>query len=76
LRLIRFGLSTGFSLREMGVLLSNFGSRRARRRAAQGKIRELQAAQQRISLMERMLEQIKLCQCGTLREAAERVMGL
>ena len=28
------------------------------------------------ALMERMLEQIKLCQCGTLREAAKRVMEL
>lgn len=58
------------------MLLSNFGSRPARRIAAQRKIRELKAARDRISLMVRMLEQIKLCQCGTLRESAERVMGL
>jgi DNA-binding transcriptional MerR regulator len=73
LALIRFGLKTGFTLKEMKSLLSGFSSRATRRRAAQGKLKELRSQRDRIQLMERLLREIELCRCGTIRQVAERV---
>jgi len=53
LTVIRFGLNTGFSLKKLRLLFANFGSRRARKDAVQGKLRELRLCQERLKLMRR-----------------------
>ena len=72
--MIRFGLNTGFSLKELKSLFLGFGSRAKRRHAAQGKLKELRGLRERVELMERLLKEISLCRCGTIQQIAERVM--
>jgi len=74
LAVIRFGLKTGFSLKELKSLFLGFGSRARRRHAAQGKLKELKGLHDRVELMERLLKEISLCRCGTIQQIAERVM--
>jgi MerR family transcriptional regulator, redox-sensitive transcriptional activator SoxR len=74
LAVIRFGLKTGFSLKELKSLFLGVGSRAKRRHAAQGKLKELKGLRDRVELMERLLKEISLCRCGTIQEIAERVM--
>ncbi len=50
------------------------GARAKRRRAAQGKLKELKGLRDRVALMERLLKEISLCRCGTIQQIAERVM--
>lgn len=66
LTVIRFGLRAGFSLKELCSLFANFSSHVTRKKAAQGKIQELQILQARLKLMEDMLNAVKLCRCGTV----------
>ena len=74
LAVVRFGLKTGFSLKELKSLFLGFGARAKRRRAAQGKLKELKGLRDRVALMERLLKEISLCRCGTIQKIAERVM--
>ncbi len=74
LAVIRFGLKTGFSLKELKSLFLGFGSRAKRRQAAQGKLKELKGLHDRVELMERLLKEISLCRCGTIQQIAERVL--
>ena len=73
LTLIGFGLTTGFTLKELKALFLRFNSRPARKNAAQRKLKELSALGVRIQIMERLLKEIELCRCGTLRQVAERL---
>jgi MerR family redox-sensitive transcriptional activator SoxR len=73
LGLIRFGLKTGFTLKEIKRLFSGLASRTARRKAAQGKLKDLKIERERIRLMERLLKEMELCRCGTIRQVAERL---
>lgn len=73
LTLISFGLRTGFTLKELKELFVKFNSRSARRNTAQRKLNELRAFRNRIHIMEKLLNEIKLCQCGTIREVTERL---
>jgi MerR family transcriptional regulator, redox-sensitive transcriptional activator SoxR len=73
LTLIRFGLRASFTLKELKDLFVRFNSRSIRRNTAQRKLRELRALRDRIQLTERLLKQIELCHCGTLREVTERL---
>ena len=74
LAVIRFGLNTGFSLKELRSLFLGFGSRAKRRSVAQGKLKELKALRERAQLMERLLKEVALCRCGTMQQIAQRVM--
>ena len=74
LAVIRFGLKTGFSLRELQLLFLGFGSRAKRRAAAQRKVKELKSFRERVRLMEKLLEEIRLCSCGTIQQIAKRLM--
>jgi MerR family transcriptional regulator, redox-sensitive transcriptional activator SoxR len=73
LTLIRFGLRTGFTLKELKDLFVRFSSRSNRRKTAQRKLRELRTSRDRIQIMEKLLKEIELCRCGTLREVTERL---
>jgi MerR family redox-sensitive transcriptional activator SoxR len=73
LTLIRFGLETGFTLKELKTLFLRFNSRPTRRTAVQRKLRELRTLRDQVQIMERLLKEIKLCECGTLRQVAERL---
>jgi DNA-binding transcriptional MerR regulator len=74
LTMIRFGQSTGFSLKELKALFLGFSSRKKRRNAAQGKLKELETQRDRIRLTEKLLKEIALCRCGTIRQVGERLM--
>jgi MerR family transcriptional regulator, redox-sensitive transcriptional activator SoxR len=74
LAVIRFGLNTGFSLAELKALFLGIESRTTRRSAAQDKLKELRQLRDRLSLMEKLLKEIRLCRCGTLQQIAERLM--
>jgi len=74
LAVIRFGLKTGFSLKEMKSLFLGLESRTKRRTAAQSKLKELESLRDRIKLMEKLLREIRLCRCGTMQQIAERVL--
>jgi MerR family redox-sensitive transcriptional activator SoxR len=74
LAVIRFGLKTGFSLAELKVLFSGFGSRAKRRDVAQGKLKELKSLREQVKLMEKFLKEIRLCTCGTMQQVAERLL--
>jgi MerR family redox-sensitive transcriptional activator SoxR len=71
--LIRFGLRMGFTLKELKDLFVRFSSRSTRRNTAQRKLRELRTSRDRIQTMEKLLKEIELCQCDTLREVTERL---
>ncbi len=71
---IRFGLKTGFSLKELKALFLGLESRARRRTAAQSKLKELKGLRDRIKLMERLLREIRLCRCGTIQQIAERLL--
>jgi|SRR5215467_10644038 len=73
LAIIRFGLKTGFSLREVKLLFQEFKSRAKRRSAAQRKLKELETLRERVQLMEKFLRQIHLCRCGTIQKVANRL---
>ena len=73
LTVIRFGLKVGFSLKELSLLLADFGSRLARKKAAQGKLQELGILRERVKLMEDLLNAVKLCRCGTVRACVRRL---
>ena len=60
LAVIRFGLKTGFSLKELKALFLGLESRARRRTAAQSKLKELKGLRDRIKLMERLLREIRL----------------
>jgi MerR family redox-sensitive transcriptional activator SoxR len=74
LTLIRFGQNTGFSLKELKSLFQGFSSRTKRRKAAQGKLKELKTQRDRIKLMEKLLKEVTLCRCGTIQQVGERLM--
>jgi MerR family transcriptional regulator, redox-sensitive transcriptional activator SoxR len=73
LTLIRFGLNVGFSLKELSSLFADFGSRSARRKAAQGRLQGLRSLQERLKLIGDMLEAVQLCRCGTIHECVMRL---
>jgi MerR family redox-sensitive transcriptional activator SoxR len=73
LTVIRFGLNAGFSLKELSLLFANFGSGFARKKAAQGRLQELRALRARLTLMEHMLNAVKLCRCGTVQACVNRL---
>ena len=73
LTVIRFGLNAGFSLKELRLLFANFGSRRARKEAAQSKLQELRLRQQRLRITEDTLKAAKFCRCGTVRACVQRL---
>jgi MerR family redox-sensitive transcriptional activator SoxR len=70
---IRFGLKTGFSLRELRVLLDGFASRTTKARLADRKRAELASLREQLGLMQRLLSAVKLCRCGTVRKCVERI---
>jgi MerR family transcriptional regulator, redox-sensitive transcriptional activator SoxR len=74
LTLVRFGLKTGFSLKELKVLFSGFDSRVKRRAIAKRKIAELRTQRVRLEVLEKLLAQLRLCSCGTIRQVAERLL--
>jgi MerR family transcriptional regulator, redox-sensitive transcriptional activator SoxR len=74
LAIIRFGLNTGFSLKELRLLFLGVSSREKRRKAAQNKRKELARLGARVKLIERLLKEVQLCRCGTIQEIAERVL--
>jgi len=73
LTVIRFGLKTGFSLKELRSLFAGFASRSARRSAAQRKLRELSALRVQLQNMERLIRKVQLCRCGTVNGCVERL---
>jgi DNA-binding transcriptional MerR regulator len=73
---IRFGIKTGFSLKELSVLFDNFDSRSARRKAAQGKLQSLRLQRENLELKENILTAVGLCRCGTMRECVMRLQKI
>jgi DNA-binding transcriptional MerR regulator len=73
LTVIRFGLRAGFSLKELSLLFVEFGSRFARKKAAQGKLQELRVKQERLKMMEELLNAVRLCRCGTVSACVRRL---
>jgi DNA-binding transcriptional MerR regulator len=73
---IRFGIKTGFSLKELSVLFDNFDSRSARRKAAQGKLQSLRLQREKLELKENILRTVELCRCGTVRECLMRLQKI
>jgi MerR family redox-sensitive transcriptional activator SoxR len=73
LTVIRFGLKTGFSLKELRSLFAGFASRSTRRKLAQGKLQELAALRAQLQTMEKLLREVRLCRCGTVSACVERL---
>ena len=73
---IRFGIKTGFSLKELSVLFDNLDSRSARRKAAQGKLQSLRLQREKLELKENILRAVELCRCGTMHECVMRLQKI
>jgi len=73
LTVIRFGATVGFSLDELRTLFAQWKVRTTKKNLAQRKLQHLRFERERLELAGQMLEAVKLCQCGTVRECVERL---
>ena len=73
LTVIRFGIRTGFTLRELRLLLGQDSTRRLRKSLAQVKLRQLRRRREQLQIQEKLLADVKLCRCGTVRTCVERL---